>query len=180
MDAQYVAIRVAKPGGLKVSDRCDAMLSLEFGKVVLLEGHPAAPQFLYLCPHVGDLPRRERMLRVSCSWSLVYLKRGAITAAVDHLRAGCLGSRVSKAERVLEEIARACEIGGRNYGSYLSIRKHSFSSVAGATLFAATSSSSNTAIRVSLFAVDDDGVVHFHADAHESRDPRASSRLTAG
>src|SRR4030088_1485625 len=108
------------------------------------------------------------MLRVSCSWSLVYLKRGAITAAVDHLRAGCLGSRVSKAERVLEEIARACEIGGRNHGSYLGIRKHSFSSVASATLFRATSSSSNTAILVTLFPAFHEGLLQIRPPIHYS------------
>jgi hypothetical protein len=65
------------------------------------------------------------MLGVSRARSLVHLERGAIATAVDHLASGHLGSRVPQTKRVLEEIPSAREVGGRNDGSYLSIRKHS-------------------------------------------------------
>src|SRR5919202_214747 len=127
MDAEDVAVRVPKPSRLKVSDRGDAVLGLEFGKVVLLEAHPAAPQLLHLCPHVGDLPRRERVLRVSCGCPLIYLKHRAIATAVDHLTARRRGSRVREAQRIFEEIAGTCEVGGRHHRNYWCIRKHSAS-----------------------------------------------------
>src|SRR5439155_8208357 len=173
MDAQDVAVRVPKPGGLKVSGRRDAILGLELGKVVLLEAHPPTPQVLHLRPHVGDLPRRERMLRVSRAGSLVYLERGAIAAAVDHLGARQAGSRILKSERVLVETARACEVGGRNDGSYLSIRKHSFSWVAGSTLLRAKPCSSPRPSAPSLSGVNEDRFFHLGL-------PLGSSQVTMG
>ena len=74
MDAQDVAVGVAEPGLLEVSSGRDAVLGLDFREVVLFEAHATVAQLVDSGSQVADLPRRERVLRVTCGGPFVDLE----------------------------------------------------------------------------------------------------------
>jgi len=65
MDAQDVAVGVAKPGLAEVSSGRDAVLGLDLREIVLLEAHATVAQLVDGGSQVAYFPRGERVLRVT-------------------------------------------------------------------------------------------------------------------
>ena len=88
IDAQDVAVGVAKPGLAEVPGRRDAVLGFDVREVVLFEVHATVAQLVDGGFQVAYLPRRECVLSVTRGRPFVDFEQRAATAPVEHLRAG--------------------------------------------------------------------------------------------